>query len=77
MTTLRVAAGNAEAALTNAAALQQLAEAVGTIVTANPGRYGSKEWLRVYRALIQRVLRDGSVGVVDVETVESILAGGR
>lgn len=77
VTTLRVAAGNAEAALTNAAALQQLAEAVGTIVTANPGRYGSKEWLRVYRALIQRVLRDGSVGVVDVETVESILAGGR
>lgn len=74
--TLRTASGNAKAAFDNRVMLRQLVEVLNGIVAANPGYYGSKEWLRVYRVLILRVLQDGALGTIDAAYFDSILKGG-
>jgi hypothetical protein len=72
---VRAASGNAKAALGNKANLEQLADRIGVVVVQNPGKFGSKEWLRLYRVLIPRVLETGSVGELDAPALEAILKG--
>lgn len=72
---VRAASGNAKAALGNKASLEQLADRIGAVVVQNPGKYGSKEWLRLYRVLVPRVLELGNVGEVDELALEAILKG--
>lgn len=74
--TLRAAAGNAKAALDNVDKIKRLAETINSIVTAAPERYGSKEWLRLYRVVIARILQSGKLDDLDTASVEAILMGG-
>lgn len=73
--TLLAASGNAKSALSNAAAIKKFAQDLAMVVGANAGQYGSREWLRLYSALLPRVLETGNPGPLDVATLERILKG--
>jgi hypothetical protein len=73
---IRVAASNAAAARLNAGALEQLAVALTTFIAANPLKYGSKEWLRLYRQSIIQAVHDGVVAQLDAALADAALAGG-
>lgn len=72
---VRAASGNTISALKNNVALEKLANQIGEIVLQNTGKFGSKEWLRLYRTLVPRVLETGSVGELDASAFEAILKG--
>jgi hypothetical protein len=74
---LRVASGNADAAVANRAAVSALAARIAELVRAKAGRYGSKEWLFLYRALIGRVLASGELLQITDELAGTILEGGK
>jgi hypothetical protein len=73
---LRAAAGNAAAALANRAGLKDLAAKLSDLVAAKPGQFGSKEWLRLYRALIVKVLESGALAKLDDATIRAVLSAG-
>jgi hypothetical protein len=73
---LRAAAGNAAAALANRAGLKDLAAKLSDVVAAKPGQFGSKEWLRLYRALIVKVLESGALAKLDDATIRAVLSAG-
>src|SRR5262249_25666266 len=73
---LRSASGNVKAAGDNQAALRGLAETLSELVRTHPGRYGAKEWLALYRALITRVLQSGALGPLTDAQIARILEGG-
>jgi hypothetical protein len=71
--TLKAAAGNAKAAFTNAVAVQELAAQIEALVSKEPGRFGSKEWSAIYRALVVDVLATGVTPTLDAAALQSIL----
>jgi hypothetical protein len=73
---LRAASGNAKAALTNAGAVERLAQRLSEVVAGNPGKYGSKEWLRLYRVFIGATIEQGDLGALDDKKIEEALTGG-
>jgi hypothetical protein len=73
---LRAAAGRERAAIDNQAALTALATQLSQLVQSHPDRYGSKEWLLLYGALIGRVLQRGALGTMTAQQIDEILAGG-
>jgi hypothetical protein len=72
---LHAASGNAKAVLQNQQALQQLALHLSDLVRREPGRFGSKEWLMLYRRLVPRVLGEGPITLTE-PLITEILAGG-
>ena len=72
---LRAAAGNAAAALSNATAVEQLAERLGDVIARNAGKYGSKEWLHLYRVFIAVALEGGDLATLDEKKLEEALKG--
>jgi hypothetical protein len=73
---LRAAAGNSAAALANRAGLKDLAVKLSDLVAARPDQLGSKEWLRLYRALIVKVLESGAIKKIDDTIVRTVLSAG-
>ena len=72
---LHAASGNAKAVLQNQQALQQLAQNLSDLVRGEPGRFGSKEWLGLYRRLAPKALGEGAVTLTE-PLITEILAGG-
>jgi hypothetical protein len=72
---LHAASGNAEAVLQNQQALQQLAQHLSDLVRSEPGRFGSKEWLVLYRRLLPKALGEGPITLTE-PLITQILAGG-
>jgi hypothetical protein len=72
--TIRATAGQSAAALLNAAKVKELAAQLTELVATKAGRYGSKEWLCLYRALIMQVVESGSVAQLDEATIDAALA---
>jgi hypothetical protein len=72
---LHAASGNAKAALQNQQALQQLAQRLSDLVRSEPGRFGSQEWLVLYRGLVPKALAEGTVTLTE-PLITEILAGG-
>lgn len=57
------------------AAIEKLAKAISDIVEASPDKYGSKEWLRLYRSQIGKVLATGKFEALTETDVVHILEG--
>jgi hypothetical protein len=72
--TIRATAGRSAAALLNAAKVKELAAQLTELVATKAGRYGSKEWLCLYRALIMQVVESGSAAQLDEATIDAALA---
>jgi hypothetical protein len=58
---IRASAGQAVDAMFNAAKLQQLATQITALIAEKAGKYGSKEWLCLYRVLITQVIFTGAL----------------
>jgi hypothetical protein len=72
---IRACASQATASLLNSAKLKQLASQITARVAGNSGRYGSKEWLCLYRVLITQVIDTGALpDPLDDRTIEAALA---
>jgi hypothetical protein len=72
---LHAASGNAKAALQNQQALRQLALHLSDLVRRERERFGSKEWLMLYRCLAPKALAEGPVTLTE-PLITQILAGG-
>jgi hypothetical protein len=72
---LHAASSNAKVALQNQQALQQLAQHLSDLVRRDPGRFGSQEWLVLYRRLAPKALGEGAVPLTE-PLITEILAGG-
>jgi hypothetical protein len=73
--TLRVAAGNSKAAEQNVQVLVQVAKQVSDLVRSDPGRFGSREFLLIYRTVVSKALGEGAVQLTE-PFIKQILAGG-
>ena len=73
--TVKTTAGNVDKALAHADQLKQLSTSIDTVVATNPGAYGAKELLRVFKKLLPTVIETGNLPVLDVAAVEKILQG--
>jgi hypothetical protein len=72
---IRASAGQAADAMFNAAKLKQLATQITTLVAEKAGKYGSKEWLCLYRVLITQVILTGALAdPLDETTINAALA---
>lgn len=72
---IRASAGQAVDAMFNAAKLEQLAAQITTLVAEKAGKYGSKEWLCLYRVLITQVILTGALAdPLDENTINAALA---
>lgn len=72
---IRASAGQATDAMFNAAKLQQLATQITALVAEKAGKYGSKEWLCLYRVLITQVILTGALqDPLDENTINAALA---
>jgi hypothetical protein len=72
---LRTASSNADAAMANRNAVSMLATRIGELVRAKSGKYGSKEWLFLFRTLVGRVLNSGELLAITDELATQILEG--
>ena len=63
---MRAVAGNSDAAVTNQAVLKALATTLTNRVSSQAGQLGSKEWLELYRVLLNRVLQGGTLGDAEI-----------
>ncbi|MEJ1963390.1 MAG: hypothetical protein WDO56_18285 [Gammaproteobacteria bacterium] len=70
---IRASAGQSAAALLNAAKVKDLAADLTAFVATKMGKYGSKEWLCLYRALIMQVIETGALAELDETTVNAAL----
>jgi hypothetical protein len=75
MTAIRAAASHSSAALTNGARVRELAETLSRTIATNADRYGSKEWLYLYRALLTGVMESGLLQPLDEAAIDAALAG--
>jgi hypothetical protein len=73
ITVVRASASQATAALLNSTKLRELANAISVLVAGNPGLYGSKEWLCLYRVLITQVIDTGALPELDEQTISAAL----
>jgi hypothetical protein len=71
---IRASASQSAAALLNSARLKELAEGLAKQVSEKLGKYGSKEWLCVYRSLIVQVIETGTLPTLDDTTINAALA---
>jgi hypothetical protein len=69
---LRTVSGNVRAALAETKPVEQLASAVSEVVRDKPDAFGSKEWLRLFRALLGQALADGSIEISEDQIRELI-----
>jgi hypothetical protein len=58
---IRASAGQAVDALANSAQVKGLASQITALVAEKAGKYGSKEWLCLYRVLITQVIQTGTL----------------
>ena len=72
---LHAASGNAKGVLQNQQALQQLAQNLSDLVRGEPGRFGSREWLVLYRHLLPKTLAEGPITLTE-PLITQILSGG-
>jgi hypothetical protein len=75
MIALHAASGNAQSVLQNQQALQQLAQDLSNLVRREPGRFGSQEWLMLYRRLLPKALGEGPIALTE-PFIAQLLAGG-
>jgi hypothetical protein len=73
--TLRAQTGRGGAAVDRPAAVAALAGRLNALAADEPGRYGSREWLALYRALLPRALRGDPVDAVPRDALDRLLAG--
>jgi hypothetical protein len=73
--TVRAASGNAGAVREHLAEIKLLSVSLNTFVIENHEEYGSKEWLRMFRMLLQAVLDGVGAPVLDAEIAEELLKG--
>jgi len=71
---IRASASQSAAALLNTARLKDLAEGLTELMAEKLGKFGSKEWLCVYRALIMQVIETGTLATLDETTINAALA---
>ena len=72
---IRASAGQAADAMFNAGKLKQLATQITALVADKLGKYGSKEWLCLYRVLITQVILTGALAdPLDETTINAALA---
>jgi hypothetical protein len=72
---IRASAGQSIAAALNSAKVKQLAAQITTLVATKAGKYGSKEWLCLYRTLIMQVIDTGALAdPLDETTINAALA---
>jgi len=76
ITVLQAAAGHAQAAIAQQPLLKSLASQLSELVRDHPDRYGSKEWLSLYRVFVGRVLQSGTLSPLTEPQITQILAGG-
>jgi hypothetical protein len=69
MIAIRASAGQAADALRNSAQVKALAQQITALIAEKAGKYGSKEWLHVYRVLITQVIRTGTLAAPLDESV--------
>lgn len=72
---LRTAVGKVKAATDNQATLKDLAKRLSDFVRSHANRYGSKEWLVLYRHLLPGVLLGTAIGALTAKRVNTILKG--
>ncbi len=75
LTVCTVAAGNVAAALANAAKIDELAKGLARVVADVPQRFGSKEWLRLYRLLLPDIVAGKALPDFTADNFEKILIG--
>jgi hypothetical protein len=73
---LRAASGHIDAAMQHRPALQRLTERISQLVRSQPGQYGSREWLMLFQALLDRALTTGESDLLTAELAARILARG-
>ena len=72
---LHATAGNEEAARKYLAGIEKLVGELNILVTENSDKFGSKEWLHLFRVLIASVLDGTAVESITIETANSLLKG--
>jgi hypothetical protein len=72
---LQAAAGQADAALKAAGALEALATELCAVVRAHAERLGSEEWLHLYSALLPVVLAEGETPQITLAFADEVLSG--
>ena len=72
---LGAASGNVQSVQDNLSHIKVLADNINVFVANNSDKYGNKEWLRLFRILIQSVLDGHSPPTLDEEIAEEILTG--
>lgn len=71
---IQASASQSAAALLNAAKMKELAGELTELVASKLGKYGSKEWLCLYRVLIVQVIETGALATLDETTISAALA---
>ena len=72
---LKAYSGNVQGAKAQLQTLENMIVALNQFVAANVESFGSKEWLRLYRLLLQRVLSDLPLPEMNLSTVNQLLSG--
>ena len=72
---LRASSGNLAAAIEHIATIRQLAIELNTFVLEHADRYGSKEWLQLFRRLLSGVLAGAGIPGLTTEKADEILKG--
>jgi hypothetical protein len=72
---IRAAAGNPAAVREHIDVVKQLVSSLNAFVAENHSRYGSKEWLRMFRLLLQAVLDGATLPALTDEIAEDLLKG--
>jgi hypothetical protein len=71
---IRASASQAAAALQNAPTVRRLAAQLTALIATRVGKYGSKEWLYLYRALLEQVMDTGLLpDPLDEATIDAAL----
>ena len=72
---MRASSGNLAAAIEHIATIRQLAIELNTFVLEHADRYGSKEWLQLFRRLLSGVLAGAGIPGLTTEKADEILKG--
>ena len=72
---LRATSGNAAAAEANMVKIEDLITELNELVAKHPDKFGSKEWLYLFRDLLAALLAGKEPGELTVEKAEHLLAG--
>lgn len=72
---LRATSGNPQAARERMEKIGELVSRLNDFIASHGDRYGSKEWIRVFRLLLASVLEGQPIPALDIELVDGLLKG--